>query len=50
MKGVIVNCLEELVSTRLGKKFWQNALEEAGLKPMMIFCNYSVCRQSSPII
>ena len=37
MKGVIVNCLEEFVSRRLGKKFWQNALEDAGLKPMTMF-------------
>ncbi len=37
MKGVIVNCFEELVNSRLGKKFWQRALEDAGLKQMTMF-------------
>ncbi len=37
MKGVIVNCFEELVNSRLGKKFWQCALEDAGLKQMTLF-------------
>lgn len=31
MKGVIVNCLQELVVTNFGKDKWEAALEKAGL-------------------
>jgi len=31
MKGVIVNCLEKLVTEKFGKDKWKDALEKAGL-------------------
>ena len=37
MKGVIVHCLEELVTTRFGGAAWQATLKEAGLKPATMF-------------
>lgn len=32
MKGTIVKCLEELVSTKFGRDKWKKSLEDAGLK------------------
>jgi hypothetical protein len=32
MKGTIVKCLEELVSTKFGKGKWEKSLKDAGLK------------------
>ena len=32
MKGTIVKCLEELVSTNFGRDKWEKSLEDAGLK------------------
>lgn len=37
MKGTIVQCLEELVTTRFGKAQWNKALENAGIKTPAIF-------------
>jgi hypothetical protein len=37
MKGTIVQCLEELISTRFGKDTWEQALNNAGLKTPVMF-------------
>ena len=37
MKGVIVNCLEELVRTKFGKGKWEEALEMSGIPKNSIF-------------
>jgi hypothetical protein len=37
MKGVIVNCLKELVTEKFGKDKWEAALEKAGLEKKSAF-------------
>ncbi len=37
MKGVIVNCLKELVTEKFGKDKWEAALEKAGLEKKSTF-------------
>jgi hypothetical protein len=37
MKGAIVQCLEELITTRFGKDTWGKALKKAGLKTPAMF-------------
>ncbi|MBU1077065.1 MAG: heme NO-binding domain-containing protein [Spirochaetes bacterium] len=37
MKGVIVNCLKELVITKFGEDKWREAMEKSGLDPNMAF-------------
>lgn len=37
MKGVIVNCLKEMVTNRFGKDKWEAALEKAGLEKKTAF-------------
>lgn len=37
MKGVIVMCLEKLISTKFGKEKWQKTLEKSGLKKESVF-------------
>ena len=37
MKGVIVNCLAEMVKEKFGEDKWQDALEKAGLDRKSIF-------------
>jgi hypothetical protein len=37
MKGVIVNCLAEMVTQRFGKEKWEAALEKAGLNRTTAF-------------
>ena len=37
MKGTIVRCLEELVSTQFGEDKWKKSLDDAGIKNSRIF-------------
>lgn len=37
MKGVIIDCLKNLVSSKFGTEQWQNICVKAGLKPNEIF-------------
>jgi hypothetical protein len=36
MKGTIVKCLEELVTTRFGRDKWEQSLQDIGLSPAII--------------
>lgn len=33
MKGVIIDCLKNLVSSKFGTEHWQNICVKSGLKP-----------------
>jgi len=37
VKGVVINCIEELVTTQFGQRKWQEVLNEAGLDPARVF-------------
>ncbi len=41
MKGTIVKCLEELVSTKFGRDKWKKSLEDAGLKDSTMILSIS---------
>ena len=41
MKGTIIKCLEELVSSQYGKEKWQQSLDEAGLNKTTMFLPFA---------
>ncbi len=40
MKGTIVQCLQELVTTHFGKNKWEKVLENAGVKTSAVFLSF----------